>query len=169
MNVQLSTQHLCALFDVDARTIRTWQARQIDPLPVAVQGKRGQRNFYDPRAVFLWGARQELNRAGVTETGEVLDFEQQRARLTKEQADGQAMKNAQLRRELAPIELITWTLNKIGTQITAILDSVPLKVKRRIPTLNNTQVELIRREIVKAQNVAAKVTVDLNEYEKSQS
>jgi len=94
-----------------------------------------------------------------------IDYHVERARLTKSQADGQEMKNAVMRRELAPVDLIEWTLNKVASQIGAVLDSIPQKVKRRVPSLTAAQIDFIKREIVTCQNSAAKITVDLDEYE----
>ncbi len=93
------------------------------------------------------------------------DLQTERTRLTKANADKIEIEVKQLQNDLAPIELITWTLNKVGSQIASILDAIPLKAKRRIPDLTNAQVELLRREVIKAQNVASKVTVDLDEYD----
>ena len=90
--------------------------------------------------------------------------EREKTLLTREQRIGQELKNAQTRRELAPVSLITWTLSNVGAQISAILESIPLKVKKLLPKLNAADIDHITREILKAQNVAARVTVDLDEY-----
>ena len=84
--------------------------------------------------------------------------------LTKAQREGQELKNAQLRKELAPVVVIEWVLGKVGGQISAILDALPLQLKKRNPKLTASNIETIRREIVKAQNAAAQVTVDIDEY-----
>lgn len=85
-------------------------------------------------------------------------------RLTLAQAEGQELKNAQLRKELAPVDMLEWVVGKAGAQISAILDAIPLQLKKRNPKLTATDLETIRREIVKAQNTAAHLTVDLDEY-----
>lgn len=91
----------------------------------------------------------------------------EKLRLTRAQAEGQEIKNAQLRKELAPVDIIEWTLGKVGAQIAAILDALPLQLKKKNPKLTATNIESIRREIVKAQNAAAQVTVDYDEYERN--
>lgn len=93
-----------------------------------------------------------------------LDADRERTLLTRVQREGQELKNAQLRRELAPISLIEWTLGKVGNQIGAVLDSIPLKVKKVVPRLTAVEVEHIKREVVKAQNAASRIAVDLDEY-----
>lgn len=87
--------------------------------------------------------------------------------LTKAQREGQELKNSQLRKELAPVSIIEWTLGKVGSQIAAILDSLPLQIKKRCPKLTASGIEVIRREIVKAQNIAATVQVDYEEFQRS--
>ncbi len=85
-------------------------------------------------------------------------------RLTLAQAEGQEIKNAQLRKELAPVSVIEWVIGKAGGQISAILDAIPLQLKKRNPKLTASNLETIRRDIVKAQNAASQMTVDLDEY-----
>ena len=90
--------------------------------------------------------------------------EKEKLLLTREQRIGQELKNAQTRRELAPVSVIDWTLSKVGSQIAAILESIPMKVKKLLPKLTAAEIEHVRREVIKAQNAAARVTVDLDEY-----
>lgn len=94
----------------------------------------------------------------------VIEAEREKLLLTREQRIGQELKNAQTRRELAPVGLIEWTLSRIGGQIAAHLESIPLNVKKRNPGLPARAIEDVKREVVKAQNMAARVTVDLDEY-----
>lgn len=92
-----------------------------------------------------------------------LDLVAERARLASEQADKVAMQNAVTRRELAPVHLIEDVLVRAGAKVAGILDAIPGAVHRRVPKLKATDVDLIAREIAKARNVAASVTLgDLN-------
>ena len=159
----LTKQQVAYMAGVDERTITRWQRRSEDPLPVRHAGRRGHPNAYDALDVQRWLTRQELAKLTVGEDGELIDYDRERARLTREQADNTALKNAQLRKELAPVGVMEWALGKIGAQISAILETIPLKVKRRVPRLAAAEVEIIKREVVKAQNMAARVTVDLDE------
>ena len=93
------------------------------------------------------------------------ELERERIRLTRAQADSLELKNEIARGEVAPIELLTFTASNAGTQIAAILGSVPLNIKRQIPRLTSTEIETIKREIVKAQNVAAQITIDFDELD----
>ncbi len=101
--------------------------------------------------------------AGRLATGD-LDLATERARLAREQADKIAMQNAQARRELAPVVLITEVLAKAGTRVAGSLEAIPGQVKRRLPDLPATEIEAIQREIVKARNLCAALRLeDLDE------
>jgi phage terminase Nu1 subunit (DNA packaging protein) len=80
-----------------------------------------------------------------------------RTRLANEQADAQAMKNAVTRQELAPVVLIEQVLSTAGGKVAGILDTVPATVKRRLPHLTASEVEIVAREIAKARNIAAAI------------
>ena len=90
---------------------------------------------------------------------------EEKLRLTRAQADWQELKNAQTRRELAPIKLIEYVLADAGRQITAIMDTLPSQLKKRNPKLTATDLEIIRREIAKAMNICADIQVDLDAFE----
>lgn len=82
--------------------------------------------------------------------------EKARLDLTREQAEGQRLKNAQMRRELAPVEMITFALGSLASQVSSILGTLPAKIKRSMPKLSAEEIRLIKTEIVKAQNACAK-------------
>lgn len=72
------------------------------------------------------------------------------------------LKEAQLRRESAPIVILEYTLSSLGAQIAAILDSIAPKLKRRLPQLTSADIDIIRGEIAKARNAAANLTIDFD-------
>lgn len=94
-----------------------------------------------------------------------LDLATERARLAKEQADKVAMQNAVTRGELAPAYLIEEVLSKAGAKVAGILDAIPGQVRRMAPELPGTVVEVVAREIAKARNVAAAVSLQDLEVE----
>ena len=89
---------------------------------------------------------------------------EEKTKLIRAQRIAQEIRNQESQRELAPVSLISWTLSKVGSQIAAILDSIPLKIKTIAPRLTSVEIEHIRREIIKCQNAASNVDVDLDEY-----
>ncbi len=89
-----------------------------------------------------------------------LDLATERARLAREQADKIAMQNAQTRRELAPVVMMTEVLAKAGARVAGILDAIPGQVRRRLPQLPAAEIENITREIAKARNLCAAIRLD---------
>ncbi|WP_349609122.1 terminase small subunit [Cupriavidus sp. DF5525] len=98
--------------------------------------------------------------AGRASEEEGLDLVTERARLAKEQADRIALQNEVTRRELAPVHLIEQVLSQAGARVAGILEAIPGMLKRRLPSLSADDVELITREVAKARNIAAAVTLD---------
>lgn len=82
---------------------------------------------------------------------------QERLRLTAAQADHQEQKNEVARRRLVPVEFATFALAKMAAQIGSMLDTVPLKLRRKHPDLDARHVESLQREIANARNSAAEV------------
>ena len=80
-----------------------------------------------------------------------------------ERAENLAIKNALLRKEVAPIKVLEEAIGKVCAQISAILESIPVNVKRRNAKLEASDIEIIKEEIVKCQNIAASATIDLDD------
>ncbi len=53
-------------------------------------------------------------------------------------------------------------LTNVCIQIKSVLESIPLKVKQRVPSLNSMEIEIIAKEIIKAQNAASDIRLDLS-------
>ncbi len=62
---------------------------------------------------------------------------------------------------VAPIALLEFALGEMCEQVKSILESIPLKVKNRCPELRAQAIEIIRTEIIKAQNAASRATIKL--------
>jgi len=131
--------------------------------------KIGRHTYYSAAAVLanrLAHWENQISQAASRETDQEPSSadREARLRLTLAQAEGQEIKNAQLRKELAPVHLLEWVVGKAGAQISAILDAIPMQLKKRNAKLTASNIELIRRDIVKAQNAAAQMTVDIDAY-----
>lgn len=96
--------------------------------------------------------------AGRAASGD-LDLAAERARLAKEQADRISMQNAVTRGELAPAYLIEEVLAKAGSRAAKILDTIPGMIRRRVSGLSSDDIASISREIAKARNIAAAVSL----------
>ena len=103
-------------------------------------------------------ANQREVSAGRQGDGE-LDLVEERARLASEQADKVAMQNAVTRQELAPVHTIEDVLTKAGAKVSGILEAIPGAIRRRVPALKAPEMDLIEREISKARNIAASVSL----------
>lgn len=95
-----------------------------------------------------------------------LDIEAKREnlRLIKARADAQELKNLQEKQQLLPVEILQEVLAKTAAQIASILDTLPSKIKRAQPSLTNSELDLIKAEIVRAQNLAALSGETLEDY-----
>jgi hypothetical protein len=71
------------------------------------------------------------------------------------------IKEQQLLGESAPIVALEWALSSACAQIAAVLETIPAKLKRRLPQLSTADLDIIRKEIAKARNSAAAVHLDL--------
>lgn len=71
------------------------------------------------------------------------------------------LKEQQLLGESAPIVALEWALSSACSQIAAVLETIPAKLKRRLPQLTTADLDIIRKEIAKARNSAAAVHLDL--------
>lgn len=80
-----------------------------------------------------------------------------------------AIKEQELLGQLAPISVLEWALSSICSQIGATLETLPAKLKRRLPQLNAADLEIIRKEIAKTRNSAAAVRLDLGDGHSVQS
>ena len=91
--------------------------------------------------------------------GRSLDLTAERARLSAEQADRVALKNAVSRKEFSPRSVIVKTMANVSRQIVGILEAIPVKLKREAK-LKPNQLKIVEREIIKARNVATDVRPD---------
>lgn len=89
----------------------------------------------------------------------------ERARLAREQADRIAMLNAERRREIAPVAMLEVVLSKVGRRIAAILEALPIQLRRQSTAITNDDLALIEREIAKARNLAANIELKWDEDE----
>lgn len=100
-----------------------------------------------------------------TEDDDVFDVDIERARNLRVDTELKERKRDSIDRTVAPIHLLEWILSNLGTKISAILGTIPQKVKRRVPRLSSNEIHLIEKEVVKCQNIASDMKVDLESYD----
>ena len=86
-----------------------------------------------------------------------LDLTEERARLARAQSERIEMENAIKRGEIAPIDSLRDAMIPALTQISAIMDAIPVRLKREAPHLTATDIDIVKREIAAAMNLAAQV------------
>lgn len=121
--------------------------------------KIGRESFYDVRSVVDNRLQHQAGK-------EQLAFDdldphaeqkllQERLRLTKEQADAQAMRNEVKRRHLVPVDFMTFAFGRLTGLIGSTLDTVHTKVKRKHPDIETRHLEAVQREVAVTRNEAA--------------
>lgn len=154
-----SNADLARIFKIDHATVKKYLLKA-EVQPVRRNGKAA----YYAASDVLW-FKPMIQDSLEPKTADDYNFDREKARETKERADNLELKNAQIRRETVPVELMSWTLGKIGSQMSAILESIPVKIKRRMASLGATEVDIIKGEVAKCQNLCAEVKVNFDEYE----
>ena len=161
--LKVNKAKLAEIFGVTQKTLTAYQDRG---LPVEAKGGAGKSNLYDTKNVIAWYVDHMIDRkfGHAEHVTEALNKEYEQARLAKAQADGKEIENQIKRGELAPVELMTVVLAHVTSQVVAVLDSIPQKVKRNVPKLTASEIELIKREIAKTQNAAANLELNLEQH-----
>ncbi|MCH1926877.1 terminase small subunit [Shewanella sp. C32] len=149
--VLLNKTDLCRSLNISTQAFDKWG--------VPHAKKVGRQVFYSVADVVANRVGNERSKAALPEDEDPNkpNLEWERYRLTKAQADGQELKNEKDRKEVVEVAFCTYVLNKIAVQIGPILDQAPLNVKRHHPEIEEQQLETMRAEIIKAQNIASKL------------
>ncbi|CAM4135722.1 terminase small subunit [Pseudomonas sp. S 311-6] len=92
--------------------------------------------------------------------GDGLDLEAEKARLAAAQADKIEMENEVRRGEVALVSVLETVLSQTGSTVSAILDSIPSTLKRRISTLSASDVLIVETEIARARNAIAALSLE---------
>lgn len=129
---------------------------------------RGVIEAGQPAGVWLLAYASHLREqaAGRGADGELAS---ERARLAREQADAVAMKNAQSRREVAPVGIIEEVLAHAARQIATVLEGIQPQLRRRFPDLTGEQLKLIASELARARQVAAGVNLGMLDAQREET
>lgn len=155
----LNRKHAARACRVSVQSFDAWGIK-----PVA---KIGRETFYLAADII---ENRVANAVAKTETtrppAEESEGDREKTMLIREQRIAQEMKNQKTRRETAPIAVIDWTLAKVASQLAAILEAIPLRMKQLVPHMTGSEIGIVEREIVKARNLAAGITVDFDEFDR---
>ena len=138
--IEVSGRDLASAFGVSERTIRDFADRGI-----VLKTGRGKYKLVESVQLYTEHLRGVASGRG-GEDG-VLDLTAERARLSKEQADGQALKNAAARNEMvAAIEVERgWTT--VCRRVRNAMLAVPSRVRQSLPHLTAYDASVIDREV----------------------
>ena len=159
----LNKKDMAASLGISVQGFDKWGVK-----PVA---KVGRQVFFDCRSVL--DNREEHRQqppqpttTGLPEGIQVSDEQQtyEQYRLTKARADAQELENERKRKLVIDTEFATFALSKIAAEIASTLDTIPLNQKRKHPEYTTQQLEDLKRDIVKAQNTAARLDDRLPDF-----
>lgn len=155
----LNKREMAASLGISVQAFAAWRVE-----PVARIGREAFFSARDVVANRIEHQAERSKRGDESQGDPASNLEIQRELLIREQREGQALKNAEMRRELAPVGVIEWALGRVAQQLSAQLDSLVPRLKRSAPFLTAANLEQVTREVVKAKNAAARIQVDLDEY-----
>lgn len=162
----LSHGNMAASLGISVSAFRQWGVP-----PVA---RIGREVFYSPGDVtenrLRHDAAMREKKAG-SASGQNLLLRQEKLRLMRAQCEGQQLKNAELREQLIPVDVLQWTLNRVGASIAQHLAKIPAALRKKCPKLNAASHKIIKHEIEKCQQIAvqAGVNLDFDEYDRNQT
>jgi len=148
----------CTFCEVSPKTFRKWG---LEPVAAFNSAK-----YYDSTEVI--NKKLDLaiqNRFVMGEYDELIDLEREQARKTQQERIKLELANAKTMREQAPVELLTFALENIITQFVAVLDGLPLTIKREMPDIPGVALDIVDREITKARNIMADAEIDFNQID----
>ncbi|QRF90285.1 DNA packaging Nu1 [Alcaligenes faecalis] len=106
------------------------------------------------------GHLREIAAGRTRQSDDSVDLVSEKARLAAAQADKIEMENNVKKGELAPVAVLEEVLVRAGGKIAAQLDTIPASLKRRIPSLTDSDIGFVRREIAKARNAVANLNLE---------
>lgn len=137
-------------------------ATAFDKWGVTPVERKGREAFYDVASVIDNRVSNTINQV-TNDKGEIDDDEllRVRIRLMTAQAEAQELKNERERGDVIDTEFCMYALSKLASQISSIMDSLPLTMQRQFPAMTPAMLDGIKREVVKACNASARVADNL--------
>jgi phage terminase Nu1 subunit (DNA packaging protein) len=157
----LNKSMMAASLGISVQAFDKWK---VDPV-----ARIGRENFYDVRTVLnnrLALAEQKSGSTDPEGVDPLLEYKllEERRGLTAAQRVAQEQKNRVNDKQLVPVGFAIFSLSKIAAQLGSLLDTVPLKLKRKHPEIDARHIESLQREIAIARNLAAESGEQLPDY-----
>ncbi|EGD0183735.1 terminase [Escherichia coli] len=138
-------------------------ATAFDKWGVTPVERKGREAFYDVASVIDNRVSNAINQVA-NDKGEIDDDDELlrvRIRLLTAQAEAQELKNERDRGDVIDTEFCMYALSKLASQISSIMDSLPLTMQRSFPQITPAMLDGLKREVVKACNASARVADNL--------
>ena len=137
-------------------------ATAFDKWGVTPVERKGREAFYDVASVIDNRVNNAISQL-TNDKGEIDDDEllRVRIRLLTAQAEAQELKNERERGDVIDTEFCMYALSKLASQISSIMDSLPLTMQRNFPQMPPAMLHGLKREVVKACNASARVADNL--------
>lgn len=155
----LNKTEMAASLGISTQAFDKWNVE-----PVA---KIGRESFYTVRDVV--DNRLERQERKPQPTDAKLDpfaeqkLVEERLRLTAAQAVGQELKNEVAQRTLIPAEFAVFALSKLAPEIAAVMDTLPMTMRRKHPELEARHISTLEREATKIRNACSEFADRLTE------
>ncbi len=135
-------------------------ATAFDKWGVTPVERKGREAFYDVASVIDNRVNNAISQL-TNDKGDIDDDEllRVRIRLLTAQAEAQELKNERDRGDVIDTEFCLYALSKLASQISSIMDSLPLTMQRSFPQI--AMLDRLKREVVKACNASARVADNL--------
>ncbi|HBH4332051.1 TPA: terminase small subunit, partial [Escherichia coli] len=120
--------------------------------------RKGRETFYDVASVIDNRVNNAISQI-TNDKGEIDDDEllRVRIRLLTAQAEAQELKNERDRGDVIDTEFCMYALSKLASQISSIMDSLPLTMQRSFPQMTPAMLDGLKKEVVIACNACTKL------------
>ncbi|HFI1725398.1 TPA: terminase small subunit, partial [Escherichia coli] len=133
-------------------------ATAFDKWGVTPVERKGREAFYDVASVIDNRVSNAINQI-TNDKGEIDDDQllRVRIRLLTAQAEAQELKNERDRGDVIDTEFCMYALSKLASQISSIMDSLPLTMQRSFPQMTAAMLDGLKKEVVRACNACTKL------------
>ncbi|EFB9935140.1 terminase small subunit [Escherichia coli] len=133
-------------------------ATAFDKWGVTPVERKGREAFYDVASVIDNRVSNAINQI-TNDKGEIDDDQllRVRIRLLTAQAQAQELKNDRDRGDVIDTEFCMYALSKLASQISSIMDSLPLTMQRSFPQMTPAMLDGLKKEVVRACNACTKL------------
>ena len=163
--ILVSASELAYILDVKLPTVSQWLKLESEPLHYV--SRKGRAYMIDPKIALQWWLRRQQNQemagnrggGADADTSKVVNFHEQKTRLTKAQADEKELKLQQARGELVPLEDVSGVVSGACQILSSALSSIPAELQRVAPHLTASDIDAVRRVLARVQNSLASIEV----------